>query len=141
MEQAAFAAHRPQGRALVRVQAAGPAALEPTGTAMDIVTDDMPFLVDSVTMACTGTAWKCTRSSTRSCGSAGTSAARCTSVLGVSDGSPATHDEINESWTHLEIEHAVRAGRGRGAGRRPASGCSATSGSRSRTTRRCTPGR
>src|SRR5690348_18047042 len=46
MEQAAFAALRPQGRALVRVRAAGPAALEPTGTTADIVTDDMPYLVD-----------------------------------------------------------------------------------------------
>ena len=33
------------------MQAAGPAALEPTGTTMDIVTDDMPYLVDSVLMA------------------------------------------------------------------------------------------
>src|SRR5882724_438090 len=48
MEQAAFAALRPQGRPLVRVQAAGLAALEASGTTVDIVTDDMPYLVDSV---------------------------------------------------------------------------------------------
>ncbi len=54
---AALAAGRPQGRALVQVTeaAAGPdgtaiAAFGPVRTVIDIVTDDMPFLVDSVTM-------------------------------------------------------------------------------------------
>src|ERR1700691_3300598 len=53
-EQAAFAAHRPQGRALVRIRPTGQAAaLESAGAVIDIVTDDMPFLVDSVTMELT----------------------------------------------------------------------------------------
>ena len=54
---AALAAERPQGRPLVRVTeaAAGPdgaaiTALGPVRTVIDIVTDDMPFLVDSVTI-------------------------------------------------------------------------------------------
>src|SRR5579859_7221074 len=54
---AALAAERPPGRPLVRVTEApsGPdgapiAALGPVRTVIDIVTDDMPFLVDSVTM-------------------------------------------------------------------------------------------
>jgi glutamate dehydrogenase len=56
---AALAAQRPQGRALVQVAEADPgsggpgaaiAAFGPVQTVVDIVTDDMPFLVDSVTM-------------------------------------------------------------------------------------------
>jgi glutamate dehydrogenase len=62
---AALAARRPQGRALVRVADARPgpagrpgpggpgaaiAAFGPVRMVVDIVTDDMPFLVDSVTM-------------------------------------------------------------------------------------------
>ncbi len=54
IEHARFGAHRPQGRALVRVRGerAGAAAigLEPGRILIDIVTDDMPFLVDSLTM-------------------------------------------------------------------------------------------
>ena len=52
LEHAAFGAQRPQGRALVRVRTqrdrADSVAGEPT--LIDIVTDDMPFLVDSITM-------------------------------------------------------------------------------------------
>src|SRR6201996_5206557 len=54
---AALAAQRPQGRALVRVAdddpetpAAAIAAFGPVRPVVDIVTDDMPYLVDSVTM-------------------------------------------------------------------------------------------
>src|SRR6202000_1711160 len=56
---AARGAQRPQGRALVQVAEADPgssgpgsaiAAFGPVQTVVDIVTDDMPFLVDSVTM-------------------------------------------------------------------------------------------
>src|SRR5258708_12306837 len=50
-EQARFAAHRPQGRALVRVRRGEAAACPPARDVLDIVTDDMPFLVDSATMA------------------------------------------------------------------------------------------
>ncbi|HEY2240803.1 MAG TPA: NAD-glutamate dehydrogenase domain-containing protein, partial [Streptosporangiaceae bacterium] len=67
-QHAALAAQRPQGRALVRVTDADPettggpapdgsggqasaiAAFGPVRTVVDIVTDDMPYLVDSVTM-------------------------------------------------------------------------------------------
>ncbi|MGE5292875.1 MAG: NAD-glutamate dehydrogenase [Micromonosporaceae bacterium] len=52
LEHAAFGSRRPQGRALVRVRTqrdrAESLAAEPT--LIDIVTDDMPFLVDSVAM-------------------------------------------------------------------------------------------
>src|SRR5215467_5356614 len=47
---ARVAARRPQGRALVQVRAAGEsAALEESRGVVDVVTDDMPFLVDSIT--------------------------------------------------------------------------------------------
>jgi glutamate dehydrogenase len=48
----ALGATRPQGRAAVQVRPAGQAALAGVGvgTVVDVVTDDMPYLVDSVTM-------------------------------------------------------------------------------------------
>ncbi|HTW15741.1 MAG TPA: hypothetical protein VMF51_11465, partial [Nocardioides sp.] len=45
-EQAGLAATRPQGRALVRARPGGSAAVDPASDVIDIVTDDMPFLVD-----------------------------------------------------------------------------------------------
>src|SRR5580692_3610936 len=46
-EHARLAAKRPQGRALVQVSAGGScSALEEQRGAVDIVTDDMPFLVE-----------------------------------------------------------------------------------------------
>src|SRR5215475_3200280 len=54
MEHAQLAARRPQGRALVQVSAGGMcSALEESRGAVNIVTDDMPFLVDSITMELT----------------------------------------------------------------------------------------
>ncbi|HEV8220949.1 MAG TPA: NAD-glutamate dehydrogenase [Streptosporangiaceae bacterium] len=103
MEQAAFAALRPQGRPLVRVRAAGQAALEPTGTTVDIVTDDMPYLVDSVLMAvhrCGLEVHEVVHPQLRVIRDVG---GTMHGVLGVSDGSPSTHDEIKESWIHLEM--------------------------------------
>jgi glutamate dehydrogenase len=47
---AALGASRPQGRAAVQVRESGDASLTGAGTVLDIVTDDMPYLVDSVTM-------------------------------------------------------------------------------------------
>src|SRR5215813_11531573 len=50
-EHALLAAKRPQGRALVQVSAGGMcSALEAQRGSVNIVTDDMPFLVDSITM-------------------------------------------------------------------------------------------
>jgi glutamate dehydrogenase len=47
---AALGASRPQGRAAVHVREPGTASLTGVGTVVDMVTDDMPYLVDSVTM-------------------------------------------------------------------------------------------
>jgi len=47
---AALGASRPQGRAAVAARESGKTSLTGAGTVIDIVTDDMPYLVDSVTM-------------------------------------------------------------------------------------------
>jgi glutamate dehydrogenase len=109
LEHATFAEHRPQGRALVRAQRGGDAALDPARDVIDIVTDDMPFLVDSLTMELgrhglsahlvvhpqlrvrrdvTGALWE---------------------VLGPLDGAKPTHDEIAESWMHIEVSRLASA--------------------------------
>ena len=53
--------------------------------------------------SCAGTgpprSWSCTRS----CGSAGMSPGRCARCSGWSTGTGQAHDEIAESWTHIEI--------------------------------------
>ncbi len=49
-EHAELAAHRPQGRALVKVRSGAEATLLPSRDVIDVVTDDMPFLVDTITM-------------------------------------------------------------------------------------------
>src|ERR1700722_1812217 len=50
VEHAALAAQRPQGRAPGRVTAGGQETLLPSRDVIDVVTDDMPFLVDTITM-------------------------------------------------------------------------------------------
>jgi glutamate dehydrogenase len=106
-EHARVAARRPQGRALVQVRAAGECvALEESRGVVDIVTDDMPFLVDSITMELsrhnldsyhivhpqlvvrrdvTGELWE---------------------VVGQPTEGRRSHDEIAESWMHIEIDTA-----------------------------------
>jgi glutamate dehydrogenase len=107
VEHARVAARRPQGRALVRVRAAGEsAALDESRGVVDIVTDDMPFLVDSITIELarhnldsyhivhpqllvrrdvTGELWE---------------------VVGQPTEGGRGHDEIAESWMHIEIDTA-----------------------------------
>jgi glutamate dehydrogenase len=106
-EQARAAARRPQGRAIVQVRAAGECvALEESRGVVDVVTDDMPFLVDSITMELTrhnldsyhivhpqlvvrrdvtGELWE---------------------VVGQPSEGSRGHDEIAESWMHIEIDTA-----------------------------------
>jgi glutamate dehydrogenase len=105
---AEFAAERPQGRALVRVRTGGAAALDPTADVIDIVTDDMPFLVDSISMELANhdlsarvvvhPQLRVRRDVTGS----------LREVVGkvipsqAGTGQP-SHDELAESWTHIEI--------------------------------------
>jgi glutamate dehydrogenase len=104
-EHVKVAARRPQGRAIVQVWPAGAGtALEESRGVVDIVTDDMPFLVDSITMQLarhnldsyhiihpqllvrrdvTGQLWE---------------------VVGSPTDADRGHDEIAESWMHIEID-------------------------------------
>ncbi len=103
VEQARFAAYRPQGRALVRVRRGEAAACEPARDVIDIVTDDMPFLVDSVTMELArheATTHLIVHPQLRVRRDVTGSLRQ---VLGLVDADRSAHDEIAESWTHIEI--------------------------------------
>ena len=102
-EQAELAAQRPQGRAIVRVRAGGDAALDPACDVIDIVTDDMPFLVDSIMMelARHGLAARLVVHPQLRIRRDVTGAMRA--VVGPVNGVEPTLDELAESWTHIEI--------------------------------------
>ncbi len=106
IEQARAAANRPQGRALVRVGRG--AAFDPARDTISIVTDDMPFLVDSLRMELgrhdltprliVHPQLRVRRDVTGA----------MLEVLGIvdggrGDGGPRNGVEIAESWTHIEI--------------------------------------
>jgi glutamate dehydrogenase len=106
-EHARLAAHRPQGRALVQVRAAGQStSLDETRGVVDIVTDDMPFLVDSIT----------TELSRHNLDSYHIIHPQLLVRRDVSGGLWAVvgppvdgrhgHDEIPESWMHIEVDTA-----------------------------------
>ncbi len=105
---AQLAAHRPQGRALVEVRRGGEAALDPPADVIDIVTDDMPFLVDSVTMelANHGLAPKLVVHPQLRVRRDVTGSLR--EIVGQASAGQlkdheSRHDELAESWTHIEI--------------------------------------
>src|SRR5216683_287064 len=114
IEHARLAADRPQGRALVQVRPAADGAAFAAGRAMvDIVTDDMPFLVDSVTMALarhdldSDLVVHPQLLVRRDVAGALREVAGPLSDPAASDGQD-SHDKITESWTHIEI--ATRPG-------------------------------
>jgi len=113
-EHAKLAAERPQGRALVLVTPGSDGTLLPGRDVIDVVTDDMPFLVDTITMTLaahdvtaelvvhpqlvvrrdvSGALREVVRSVQ------GPWSADRPGALGT-DGS---HDEIAESWSHIEV--------------------------------------
>ena len=118
-----LAAQRPQGRPLVQVRAGGDATLSAGSDVIDIVTDDMPFLVDSITMELANhdlsarlvvhpQLWvrrDVTGALREIVGqvSAGQVTADQVSAGQIAagqsgDGQP-SYDELAESWTHIEI--------------------------------------
>jgi glutamate dehydrogenase len=112
--QAEFAAVRPQGRALVQVRAGGEAALDPAAHVIDIVTDDMPFLVDSISMelAKHGLSVRLVVHPQLRVRRDVTGVLR--EVVGSVNGAgEASHDELAESWTHIEVG-ALGAGEAHG---------------------------
>ncbi|HYK28308.1 MAG TPA: NAD-glutamate dehydrogenase, partial [Streptosporangiaceae bacterium] len=106
-EHVKFAAERPQGRALVQVRHGGEAALYPGSDVVDIVTDDMPFLVDSITMelANHGLSARLVVHPQLRVRRDVTGGLReiVGQVGGGQDADGQPHDEVVESWTHIEI--------------------------------------
>ncbi|HXW47722.1 MAG TPA: NAD-glutamate dehydrogenase [Streptosporangiaceae bacterium] len=106
---AEFAGLRPQGRALVRIRSGGDSALDPGCDVIDIVTDDMPFLVDSISMELANhdlSARLVVHPQLRVRRDV-TGALR--EVIGPVNGGQPSHDELAESWTHIETA-ALAAG-------------------------------
>jgi glutamate dehydrogenase len=105
MAQARLAADRPQGRALVRVgQGGAMAAFDPAAVVIGIITDDMPFLVDSVTMELARHGVTSYRVLHPQLLVRRDVAGALREVVGPLDASRSGHDEQAESWTHIEID-------------------------------------
>ncbi len=108
---AELAALRPQGRAMVRVRPGADATLLPDRDVIDVVTDDMPFLVDTLTMtlAAHEVAPELVVHPQLTVRRDVTGALR--EVCPPTEARPADHrheasadpDVINESWSHIEV--------------------------------------
>ena len=106
-EHARVAARRPQGRALVQVHAAGEsAALEESRGVVDIVTDDMPFLVDSITNELARHNLDSYHIVHPQLVVRRDVSGELREVAGPPTGGSRGHDEITESWMHIEIDTA-----------------------------------
>jgi glutamate dehydrogenase len=101
-EQANFAASRPQGRALVRIRHGDGAAFNPRADVIDIVTDDMPYLVNSITMELTRHGIRPERVIHPQLRVRRDVAGKLRAVLGAVDATPLGAEELAESWTHIE---------------------------------------
>ena len=105
MEHALLAAKRPQGRALVQVISGGLcSALEQSRGSVDIVTDDMPFLVDSITMELTRHGLDSFQVIHPQLLVRRDITGTLREVVGPLDQARHEHDEIVESWTHIEVD-------------------------------------
>src|SRR5580700_6403197 len=100
---AELAAERPQGRALVKVRSGGDAALDPGSDVIDIVTDDMPFLVDSISMELANHGLSARLVVHPQFRVRRDVAGELREVIGQVNGALTSHDELAESWTHIEI--------------------------------------
>ncbi len=99
-----LAAHRPQGRALVEVRPGGTAVLSEPADVIDIVTDDMPFLVDSVTMELANHGLSARLIVHPQLRVRRDVAGELRDIVGpVSEVSESAHDVLVESWIHVEI--------------------------------------
>ncbi|HEY2079884.1 MAG TPA: NAD-glutamate dehydrogenase [Streptosporangiaceae bacterium] len=108
LTQAQLAVSRPQGRALVDVRPGGGAALDATSYVIDIVTDDMPFLVDSITMELANHGLSARlvihpQLRVRRDVTGALHTVVGTASAGQVSASESSHDELAESWTHIEI--------------------------------------
>ena len=106
-EHARVAARRPQGRALVQVHAAGESvALEESRGVVDIVTDDMPFLVNSITNELARHNLDSYHIVHPQLVVRRDVSGELREVAGPPTEGSRGHDEITESWMHIEIDTA-----------------------------------
>ena len=111
LAQARFAADRPQGRALVRVRPAGTGeAFDPGRCVVDIITDDMPFLIDSVTTELSRHGLDSYHLIHPQLLVRRDVAGALREVAGPLDRPGTGPDETAESWTHIEIDGQAAAG-------------------------------
>src|SRR5947209_11037378 len=97
---------RPQGRALVQVREPGDAQLHPVGRAglvVDIVTDDMPYLVDSVTTELNRHEAEIQLLVHPLLRVRRDVAGALRGILGVCGDDAAEPGELTESWIHVEL--------------------------------------
>jgi glutamate dehydrogenase len=105
MDQAQFAVHRPQGRALVRVRpAAVGATFDAARGSVQIVTDDMPFLIDSVEMELARHRLDSYHVIHPQLVVRRDVTGELRGLPGPLPGGQAGPGEITESWTHLEVD-------------------------------------
>src|SRR5215472_7870876 len=105
---ATLGANRPQGRAVVKVRQEAGASLTGAGTVVDIVTDDMPYLVDSVTMELNrhGVDIRIIVHPLLSVHRDVTGVAHGTVLANV--GAEPPPGTLAESWIHVELGHVAR---------------------------------
>ena len=104
LEQARLAAHRPQGRSLVRVLPAPEGAtFDPGRASVDIMTDDMPFLIDSITMELARHNLDSYHVIHPQLVVRRDVAGTLHEVSGALNGGRTGGDEFVESWTHIEV--------------------------------------
>ncbi|HEY1915749.1 MAG TPA: NAD-glutamate dehydrogenase [Streptosporangiaceae bacterium] len=108
LEHARLGAHRPQGRPVVSVFLppdldGQTAAFEDDRVVVDIVTDDMPFLVDSVSIGLSRSDAEIRRLVHPQLRVNRDVAGELHKVLGPVEGDTAAPGETNESWIHIEI--------------------------------------
>src|SRR5690349_13741255 len=106
-QHAALGAGRPQGRPAVSVRTGTNTSLTGAETTIDIVTDDMPYLVDSVTM-------ELNRHGADILLIVHPVLTEHRDVTGAAHGAGANEpaaDAVRESWIHVEIGHVDDPGR------------------------------
>jgi len=100
---AELAIRRPQGRATVGVRAGGDATLDPGSDVIDVVTDDMPFLVDSIIMELARHGLSARLIVHPQLRVRRSVDGAMSQVAGLVNGADAAHDELAESWMHIEV--------------------------------------
>ena len=106
-EHARAGARRPQGRAIVQVRTAGEcAALGESRGVVDVVIDDMPFLVDSITNELARHNLDSYHLVHPQLMVRRDVTGELREVVGQPGEGSRGHDEIAESWTHIEIDTA-----------------------------------